>query len=60
LPRPKLETHRKYLAALRAEESDITLQALCERLFAERGVDAYTSMMSRFFRRIGTWGSSSS
>jgi len=41
------------LAAARAEKSDITLQAPCERLLAERGVKADTSMMNRFFRRIG-------
>ena len=34
-------------------KSDVTLQALCDRLSAERGVKADTSMMSRFFRRIG-------
>jgi transposase len=51
--RPRLEPHREFLEGLRAEESDITLQALCERLLAERGVKADTSMMSRFFRRIG-------
>ncbi len=28
-------------------------QALCDRLLSERGVKADTSMMSRFFRRIG-------
>ena len=28
-------------------------QALCDRLSAERGVKADTSMMNRFFRRIG-------
>ena len=27
--------------------------ALCDRLLAERGVKADTSMMSRFFRRLG-------
>jgi transposase len=42
-----------FLKAARAEKSDITLQALCDRLSAERGVKADTSMMSRFFRRIG-------
>ena len=42
---------RRYAA--RAEKSDVTLQALCDRLSAERGVKADTSMMSRFFRRIG-------
>ena len=51
--RPRLEPHREFLEGLRAEESDITLQALCDRLLAERGVKADTSMMSRFFRRIG-------
>jgi transposase len=51
--RPKLEPHREFLEALRAEKADMTLQALCQRLLAERGVKADTSMMSRFFRRIG-------
>src|SRR5580658_4918131 len=51
--RPRLEPHREFLEALRAEKSDITLKALCDRLLAERGVKADTSMMSRFFRRIG-------
>ena len=45
--------HRDFLEAARAEKSDIPLQALCDRLSAERGVKADTSMMSRFFRRIG-------
>jgi transposase len=49
----KLAPHRDFLEAARAEKSDITLQALCDRLSAERGVKADTSMMSRFFRRIG-------
>jgi transposase len=49
----KLDPHRDFLEAARAEKSDITLQALCDRLLAERGVKADTSMMSRFFRRIG-------
>ena len=51
--RPRLEPHREFIEALRGEKSDITLQALCDRLLAERGVRADTSMMSRFFRRIG-------
>jgi transposase len=51
--RPRLEPHREFLEALRAEKSDITMQALCDRLMAERGVRADTAMMSRFFRRIG-------
>ena len=45
--------HRDFLEAARAEKSDVTLQALCDRLSAERGVKADTSMTSRFFRRIG-------
>src|SRR6202046_4713925 len=51
--RPRLEPHREFLEALRAETSDITLQALCDRLLAERGGRADTAMMSRLFRRIG-------
>jgi transposase len=51
--RARLEPHREFLEALRAEKSDITLKALCDRLLAERGVRADTAMMSRFFRRIG-------
>jgi transposase len=49
----KLTAHREFLEAARSKKSDITLQALCDRLLAERGVKADTSMMSRFFRRIG-------
>jgi transposase len=49
----KLMAHRDFLEAARAEKSDVTLQALCDRLSAERGVKADTSRMSRFFRRIG-------
>ena len=49
----KLMPHRDFLEAARAEKSDVTLHALCDRLLAERGVKADTSMMSRFFRRIG-------
>jgi transposase len=48
----KLMPHREFLEAARAEKSDVTLQALCDRLSAERGVKADTSMMSRFFRKI--------
>ena len=51
--RPKLEPHRAFLEELRAEKPDITLQALCDRLLAERGVTSDTSLMSRFLRRIG-------
>jgi transposase len=51
--RVRLEPHRAFLEGLRAEKSDITLQALCNRLLAERGVKADTSLMSRFLRRLG-------
>ena len=49
----KLMPHRDFLEAARAEKSDVTLQALCDRLLSERGVQADTSMLSRFFRKIG-------
>src|SRR5580698_3277042 len=49
----KLMPHRALLEAARAEKPDVTLQVLCDRLSAERGVKADTSMMSRFFRKIG-------
>jgi transposase len=48
-----LMPHREFLEAARAEKSDVTLQELCDRIRSERGVNADTSMMSRFFRRIG-------
>ena len=49
----KLMPHRDFLEAVRAEKSDVTLQTLCDRLLCERGVKSDTSMMSRFFRRLG-------
>src|ERR1700722_9941184 len=49
----KLMPHLDFLQAARSGKSDITLQGLCDRLLSERGVKADTSMMSRFFRRIG-------
>ena len=39
----KLMPHRGFLEAARAEKSDVTLQALCDRLLPERGVKADTS-----------------
>jgi transposase len=51
--RQKLEPHREFLESCHAEKPDVTLQALCDRLLAERGVKADTSLMSRFLRRIG-------
>jgi transposase len=49
----KLEPHREFLEACHAEKPDVTLQALCDRLLAEREVKADTSLMSRFLRRLG-------
>jgi transposase len=49
----KLMPHRDFLEAARTEKPDVTLQRLCDRLSAERGVKSDTSMMSRFFRKIG-------
>ena len=51
--RVRSEPHRAFLEGLWAEKSDITLQALCDRLLSERGVKADTSLMSRFLRRLG-------
>ena len=51
--RVRSELHRAFLEGLWAEKSDITLQALCDRLLSERGVKADTSLMSRFLRRLG-------
>jgi transposase len=45
--------HRDFLEAVRAEQSNVTLRALCDRLSAKRGVKADTSMMRCFFCRIG-------
>jgi hypothetical protein len=43
--RVKIESHREFLAALRTEKPDIRLQALCDRLLAERRVKADTSLV---------------
>jgi transposase len=45
--------HLEFLKSARAQKPDITLEALGRLLLAERGVRADTSMLSRFFRRIG-------
>ena len=45
--------HHDFLQAARTEKTDITLSALCDRLLCERDVKSDTSMMSRFFRKIG-------
>lgn len=51
--RMMLAPHRAFIEALRCEKPDITLQGLCDRLQADRGVRAYTSVMSRFLRHLG-------
>lgn len=49
----KVKPHRDWLLAAIAAEPDLTLQALSDRLLAERGSRADTSMLSRFFRGEG-------
>ena len=51
--RPVLLEHRDFLATARAEQPDITLEALCRRHLAEQGVKSDTGTMSRFLRREG-------
>jgi transposase len=48
-----LKPHHDFLMAVRAQQPDITLEALSRRLLAERGVKVDTSMLSRYFRRHG-------
>lgn len=48
-----LKPERAWLLAAIEADPGITLQALSERLAAERGVRADTSMLSRFFRGEG-------
>ena len=48
-----LAPHLGFIEAVRLEQPDITLAALCDRLMAERSVKADTGMMSRFFKRVG-------
>ena len=43
----KLMPHREFLEAVRAEKSDITLQALCDRLLSERGVRESPSIQAK-------------
>lgn len=51
--RSALAPHHEFLMAVRAQQPDITLEALSRRLLAEGGVKADTSMLSRYFRRCG-------
>jgi hypothetical protein len=58
--RSKPELHHDFLATLRAERSDITLQAPCDRLPAERGVraDKRVRRPSETCRSFRVWCSS--
>jgi transposase len=51
--RSTVKPERAWLMAAIEEDPGITLEALCGRLAAERGVRADTSMLSRFFRGEG-------
>ena len=51
--RPVLAEHRDFLLAARTDQPDVTLEALCRRLLADRGVKTDTGTMSRFLRREG-------
>ena len=48
-----LAPHHEFLMAMRAQQPDITLQALSRRLLAEHGMKVDTSTLSRYFRRHG-------
>jgi transposase len=47
----KLKPQRAFIVAALKEKPDLTLEALSERLLAQCGVKADTSMLSRFLRR---------
>lgn len=44
---------RDWLLSLRRKENDLTLDQLCARLWAEHGIKADKSMLSRFFAAEG-------
>ena len=50
----KLRPHRDFLEAARTEKSDITLQALCDRLLAARRVKAHVGGERAALARPGT------
>jgi hypothetical protein len=50
---PPSSCRTDFLEPARTEKPDLALQALCDRLLVERGVNADTSMMGRFFGRLG-------
>lgn len=48
-----VKPHRDFIEAVLRDKPDITLEALGQRLWAERGVKTDTSVLSRFLRREG-------
>lgn len=51
--RSVLKPYREWLLALRRAENDLTLDEVCARLWAEHGIEADKSMLSRFFAAEG-------
>jgi transposase len=49
----RIKAHREWLLAAIAAEPDLTLAALCDRLFAEHGLKTDTGSLSRFFASEG-------
>jgi transposase len=49
----RIKAHREWLLAVIATEPDMTLAALCDRLFAEHGLRTDTGSLSRFFGSEG-------
>lgn len=48
-----VKPHQDFIEAALKDKPDITLEALGQRLWTERGVKADTSVLSRFLRREG-------
>jgi transposase len=51
--RSPLEPHASWLLELLAEEKDLTLAEIVQRLLQDRGVQTSDSSLDRFFRRHG-------
>ena len=51
--RSVLKAERDWLAALVAQDNDLTLESISARLLAERGVKADAPMLSRFLKAAG-------
>jgi transposase len=51
--RSVLKAERDWLAALVAQDNDLTLERIAARLLAARGVKADAPMLSRFFKAQG-------